>query len=749
MRRWLLPVGAYVAVTIALTLPLWTHIRSAFPHDAGEPVLTSWALWWSTQRLPLTPAWWNAPMFYPIAGAMALSDLLIGLLPISATVQWLTHSPLAAYNVAFLVSFPLCALAAYLLALELTLRPDAALLAGFAFGFAPYRMGQLAHLQVLSYYWAPVALAGLHRYLRSRETKWLVLFAGAWLMQALSNGSSPFQFSVLITLWMVWFARPWRTAAPIVAAWLLASVPLVPILLKCRAVLTSLHLVANIEEIKRFGVDLGDVLSAPPDLALWGSRLWPARPETAIFPGVTVIAVGVCWLVSIRLRRGATSNERRTLDEKVLIGCSAASGVVALSAVLIGPWAVGPLAVADFRGAFSLAVLLRALAFLRGPWVRRMWRERSVAGFYVIAMLAIYLLALGPEPRLFGRPILYQAPYAWLMRLPGFDVLRVPARFVVLAVLCQSVLLALAVTRWSARAPLRAALFALIAAGLVADGWVRLPIALAPSPGPEWQDVAAVVEIPPGGRGDFAAIYRSMSSGFPIVNGYSADYPPHYLPLVYAIRDQQYSALQDVAAGRPLGVAIDRTSDDAAIAERMIGGMAGVARVPAAGDGWATFILRPTRPPAAVLPGSRIPIRSVRANRHEEDIGRLTDGKIETAWTSGLSQIGDEELIIDLGSTQPVGALVLGLGAFSFGFPRGLEIDASTDESTWMSAWAGRTAVLAVHAALTDPGRVPLTIDLGEVSGRFLRLRQTETEPGIPWWIAELDVRAPGVLAPR
>ena len=89
--------------------------------------------------------------------------------------------------------------------------------------------------------------------------------------------------------------------------------------------------------------------------------------------------------------------------------------------------------------------------------------------FYVVAMAAAYVLALGPEPRLFGRPMLYEPPYAWLMWLPGFATLRVPARFAMLGVLCQSMLLAIVVARLSAvwRKPL---MLAAICAAVLADG---------------------------------------------------------------------------------------------------------------------------------------------------------------------------------------------------------------------------------------------------------------------------------------
>ena len=62
---------------------------------------------------PLTPAWWNAPAFYPSTGVFAFSENLLGLAPIAAPIIALTKSPLLAYNAAFLLSYVLCGLGAY------------------------------------------------------------------------------------------------------------------------------------------------------------------------------------------------------------------------------------------------------------------------------------------------------------------------------------------------------------------------------------------------------------------------------------------------------------------------------------------------------------------------------------------------------------------------------------------------------------------------------------------------------------
>jgi hypothetical protein len=284
---------------------------------------------------------------------------------------------------------------------------------------------------------------------------------------------------------------------------------------------------------------------------------------------------------------------------------------------------------------------------------------------------------------------------------------------------------------------------AAICAGVLVDGWFWLPLPAVPARGPDgWANVTAVVELPTDEPAvDFGAIYRAMSHGRPIVNGYSGYDPPHYLPLGQAIREHEYTALQELASYGSIGIAVDRTRPDSGAVEAEIAALAGVQRVQLA-DGWATFVA-PQRPVSAVRPGPMLPISSVRGNRHEEDLGRLLDGTVETGWGSGGPQRGDEILVVDLGSVRPVGALILDMGSFAFGFPRRLTVEVSADGSHWSGAWNGGLSVLTVRAALAEPSIVPVTLELGRVAARFLRLRQLGHDASIPWWIAELEVRGP------
>lgn len=568
-----------------------------------------------------------------------------------------------------------------------------------------------------------------------------MLFGTAWLAQSLANGYAMFHVSVLIGLWIVWFVRSRHHAAGIAATWGLAALLLLPILLKYQTVHSSLHLSRSINEIKRFGVDLADFAAAAPDLAFWGGRLVPARPETAAFPGLTFVGLAVAGLALAWRHRGRWPSMQRW--QWVLGGVAAVVAAVGLSVFVVGPWRVGGLSVRDVHKPLSIAVALVAVAFLGGRWTRDAWRERSLWAFYLLAMTAMYVLALGPEPRLIGQPVLYEPPYAWLMRLPGFDVLRVPARFIMAAGICYAVLIAMCVarvraTRW------RPVLMTAIAAGLLIDGWLSIPVAAMPSGGiADWggRGVKAVVELPLGEpEVDFGAMFRAMTHRIPIVNGVSGYLPPHYLPLAQALRDGEYRALHELTVAGPIGIAFDGRRPDAAAIERALAA-AGIV-VESERDGWKMAI--DSHSPAHDDPlGTEMPIRSIHASLHDEDSERMLDRDVRTAWGSGASQEGGEEISIDLGSTHKVAAIEMAMGAFAFGYGKDIAVEVSNNNTEWTTCWSGPLAIPAVHAAIRAPEIVPIAIAFTPVDARYIRLRQAGSQPGIPWWIADLRVLGP------
>ena len=131
--------------------------------------------------------------------------------------------------------------------------------------------------------------------------------------------------------------------------------------------------------------------------------------------------------------------------------------------------------------------------------------------FYVLATAAMYLLCFGPRPRFLGEPFMYRAPYSWLMALPGYDAVRVPARFAMLAALCLSVVAALSFVRLTRRArwSIRAPLAAMVVAGVLVDSWIgEMPLPKVPFRLQALESLperTVVMELPLGGTSEDVA----------------------------------------------------------------------------------------------------------------------------------------------------------------------------------------------------------------------------------------------------
>jgi hypothetical protein len=106
-------------------------------------MLSTAILWWNAHVLPLTPRWWDGFAFYPATGFMALSDHRLGESLLATPLQWLGCTPITAYNITLLATFPLCAMAAHWLGFVVTKRHDAAAICGVAYAFCPYRVAAL------------------------------------------------------------------------------------------------------------------------------------------------------------------------------------------------------------------------------------------------------------------------------------------------------------------------------------------------------------------------------------------------------------------------------------------------------------------------------------------------------------------------------------------------------------------------------------------------------------------------------
>ena len=211
----------------------------------------------------------------------------------------------------------------------------------------------------------------------------------------------------------------------------------------------------------------------------------------------------------------------------------------------------------------------------------------------------------------------------------------------------------------------------------------------------------------------------------PIVNGFSGYLPPHYAPLVHAIGAGELSAIEELAAYGGIDVLLDR--QHAGQYERAVSALAGA--TPAEeGPRWAAIHI-PSKPRPSLPVGTLLAVAGVSASRQPQNVARLMDGRLDTAWGPESPQDGAEEVAIDLGTVRMVHGVVLAAGPFAFGFPRRLLIDLSEDGRAWRNGFEGETSVLTVRAALVDPRVYPSpSLSLRRPPGSCASGRSGETQ---------------------
>ena len=50
----------YTLLALIITHPLIWHLSTHVPHDVGDPLLSTYILWWNAHHVPLTAEWWHA-----------------------------------------------------------------------------------------------------------------------------------------------------------------------------------------------------------------------------------------------------------------------------------------------------------------------------------------------------------------------------------------------------------------------------------------------------------------------------------------------------------------------------------------------------------------------------------------------------------------------------------------------------------------------------------------------------------------
>ncbi|HVG84970.1 MAG TPA: hypothetical protein VM820_10640 [Vicinamibacterales bacterium] len=575
----------FTALTLVFTWPLALGLSRDVPGDLGDSLLNMWILAWGAEHAPrlLTgtitwAAFWNGNIFHPEPYSLAFSEHMFAQALQIAPIYALTGNIILGYNLLFLSTFVISAIGAYLLARDLTGDWRAGIIAGLVFGFLPYRISQVPHLQVLSSEWMPLALWGFHRYIAFRSTRGLIGGTIALVLQNWSCGYYLLYFAPFVPLFVLqqlWSAgrlgdrRAWVS----LAAAALATIGLtLPFLLPYLEVQRLYAFERPFGEVLAFSANVWSYATAAEPIHLWGHLLrYHPHGEGETFLGVTApILALVAMAGAVADGRAAAATVpplptwRRRLTQ-LLIVLLVVQAVAWLSTVLVGGFSVR-VAGLSIRASTPVRLLMQSLipffvlALVSPRWRTGVSRTAAQPITAIVALLIIAVwLSLGPAPSAgpyrvsgFG---LYDALYRYV---PGFTGVRVPARYAMIAGLFLALAAAFGASRILRRSwgPL---IVAAVAVFIVADGaamplmmnhtWATneatpparvYPRAAAPR---IYADVralpadAVVAEFPFGDPAwEIRAVYYAAVHGKRVLNGYSGAFPPGYRRRLAAIR---------------------------------------------------------------------------------------------------------------------------------------------------------------------------------------------------------------------
>jgi hypothetical protein len=580
--------AGYLGAALIMTWPLVTVMHRRIAQDMGDPLFNCWILLWTSGQLvrglggdwPALAHYWSGNIFYPAPLTLTYSEHLTPQMLQAMPVLALTHNVILGYNLLLLGTYVLSGLGMYLLVRELTGRPSAAFLAGLAFAFAPYRLDQYGHLEVLSSQWMPFTLFGLRRYFVTGRLRPLAGGAAALIAQALSCGYYLAYFPPFVVAYCLYEMgargrlrdlRTWRALIGAGGAVLLIVGVFLWPYFTVRRIAADVG-VRSPSEVLEFSADTHAFGTVSDHSTVWGSaiRAMP-RVENQGFPGfailafaITAAAAGLARAVH-RARQMPVPTPRWRQALAIVLGALMLILVYVLADILV----TGSVPMRAAR-AFSLqpdagtrtlaeiALVAVALA-AASPAFRRAMQgvPGSTMAFFEWAAVAAAWMSLGPEMHANGRDIgpgIYTIFYRWV---PGFDGLRVVALHFMLVALFLAVLAGLGAAVLLARWPRAGRVVVAIGAiAIVAESWSvptetntrplvpgfeRPPAELARVPD-LYPTYTFVRDLPPGtvvaefpfGEVGFEVLYV-FYSGYhrqPILNGYSGFFPARYQQLV-------------------------------------------------------------------------------------------------------------------------------------------------------------------------------------------------------------------------
>lgn len=398
--RELVELALHAAVAALVFRSVLPWLADSILPDPLDPRFNLAVLRWGAARMGEGfVGVWSAPWLHPTPLALALSDHLLGLVPLFWGLERLCGSETTAYGLLLLGSFALTGWGTSHLLRRVGARTWIAFLLGVAVAYAPWRIDQLPHLQML---WAPAlpwVLWAFDRLLARPVPRRAVTFVALYLLAVSAGGY--LALLVHLPLAAIAVARllgsrrrllTGPAARRLAATALTCAALAVPFFLPYVVARAELGLERRPAEIRRYAATAASWLA--PAARSGYARLAPAgwvEPERALFPGFLLGGAALLGAWGWRVRRG----RRWAPLERGLLAAGALAAALAHAPVFVAAARIVP-------GLDGLRVptraqpfVLLALALLAARGLEAVARRRRA--WARLGGIALAALALAPE----------------------------------------------------------------------------------------------------------------------------------------------------------------------------------------------------------------------------------------------------------------------------------------------------------------------------------------------------------------
>jgi hypothetical protein len=494
-------ISALIFYFILVAFLFWPAITNLSDHiigGIGDPMFLVWNMGWNIHSIVTLhiDGIYNANIFFPYPETLAYSDNLFFPSLVGVPIYILTNSYVTTFNIVCLLFFTLMAYSSYLLVKELTQSFTFALVGGIIYCFNAYQFHLIYHLQLIAgACWIPLSFLALIKYHNSYRAKYLAFFGLSFILLSLSSAYymvytavSVFIFECFIVTTKKLFSDPkirLKYFTHMSILILAVSVPILIVYLPYQDLKETMGFVRSVTESEFFSITLGSFSRRPTGNMLWDHVVH--LKESLVHSRGEVAFIG--------------------LFPTILAVCG-----------------------------FVYLVISR--------------KSRDNTYFYAIGAVGFFALlaSFGPILLSIGKVTIY-GPFALLRLLPGFESVRVPARFMVFVYLCIAVFSSYGLSFLnSLKKGLRLVLLPIFIIGVLAES-IYYPIQIDRIPyNAGYPGVYRYINTKPKGpvaefpvsvfdnksplftpRIDPLYMYWSTSHWNPLMNGYSGFFPPLYV----------------------------------------------------------------------------------------------------------------------------------------------------------------------------------------------------------------------------